>query len=314
MNVRDLVVSDYSTGDTYSYGWLPNGSWLDLVAKNGEIFKEEGNDDEQMSGISHLLTPPPDYTEDFTLSKERHGDWTMPHERVWTPTWPATLTELMTNHPLVTDELDTQYEPAYHHGKNDAVEFAFPTLPVEQAHQEKAEGQEPAPTKAPVAAKSELISESWFATTSMMSTEYHFTTLIHAKPKSEKPKSEKSKPEKAKEKAKPEKSKAEKPKPEKPKAEKSTKKPKEPKPKQRSKDSKPEPTSTKTSQGREHPRVIKSTTTTVQTEFIQFPEEHHHHHHIGSHDQQFKSGVANIFTRPVLFIILTELVLLFTSL
>ncbi|KAI5949045.1 hypothetical protein KGF57_004875 [Candida theae] len=308
MNVRNLKVSDYSTGDTYSYGWLPNGEWVDLVAKNGEIFKEGLKDEEGdvVPGEPQLLIPPPsDYTEDFTVPKERHGDWTVPHERVWSPSWSAPSTKL-SDYATITNESEKQYEPDFS-GRH-PIEFAFPTLPVDQVKHK--EVVTPTPTVKPDGGKLALITESWFATTSVMSTEFHFTTLIHnAKPtrqvKTEKPKSEKSQPEYHK-----------------------TEKPK-------SKDSKSkfitDSTSTRTSSSPKSARVIKSTTSAVQTNFIQFPEEekhhnrHHRHHHSHQHHKgpdygldssghRIHSGVGNRFTVSALVIILVELVVLITSL
>lgn len=175
-----------------------------------------------------------------------------------------------------------------------------------------------APATKSTEASSELISESWFATTSMMSTEYHFTTLIHNSKMVAKPtayvKSEKIKPNKAK----PETTKSEKDKVYKVNAEKtrlanakSTKIEKSVKPTM----PKNPPTTTELTKPT---WAIRSTTTTVQTEFIQFPEEQHYHYHpnhkTGTHGQRLRSGVANEFAIPFLTIILTELVLLLTSL
>lgn len=315
MNIKNLVVSDYSSGQSYSYGWLPNGSWLDLVAKNGEIFKTRGIDDEEKTG---LLRTPPDYTNDLTVPRERHGDWTASHERAWSPTWLATLTEL-TGYASITDEMDTQYEPVYR--EKAPIDFAFPTLPVNQSIYKKVVGKgriDLVPATKSTVASSELISESWFATTSMMSTEYHFTTLIHNSKMVAKPtahaKSEKIKPNKVKpETTKPEKDKVNK-------VNTVKTKPANAKPTKIDKLVKPTmpkkpPTTTELTKPT---WTIRSTTTTVQTEFIQFPEEQHYHYHpnhkTGTHGQRFRSGVANEFAIPVLTIIFTGLVLLLTSL
>ena len=337
MNVRNLMVSDYSSGKTYSYGWLPNGSWLDLVANDGEISTLKSENDVGFDSPVQILTPPQDYTTDFTVPRERHGDWTIPHERVWTPTWSATLTELI-DYASITDDNDSQLDDAI----DDPIEYAFPTLPVDRGVKNKQVVDRNQAELAPVTKTdskiSELISESWFATTSTMAAEYHFTTLIHNSKMTAKPiapaRPEKAKPEWPKtEKAKPEKAKLDKPNSDKPNSDKpnsdkpNSDKPNSDKPlseKLEPEKFKPEKfTPTKSTKVTDPSRVSRTTTTSVETEFIQFPEEHRHHQHhhyphpkqkVGSHEPQVESGVARLLVIPVAAMLLTELLVLVTSL
>ncbi|CAK9441560.1 uncharacterized protein LODBEIA_P54280 [Lodderomyces beijingensis] len=41
MAVKNLKILDYSTGQAYSYGWLPDGSWADVTSAGGSIYHQD---------------------------------------------------------------------------------------------------------------------------------------------------------------------------------------------------------------------------------------------------------------------------------
>ncbi|KAI5958711.1 uncharacterized protein KGF55_005709 [Candida pseudojiufengensis] len=144
MHIKNLKVSDYSTGESYMYGWLPNGQWMKLNAKGGSIYKDG----------SETQSPP-------KFPTQRHEDWTVPHERsVILPT-------------------STKIKPT---GTEKPFDFASTTIAIDKLikkinpkKSKNSKGLYEFPKQTGVY---ELVRESWETSIFSTSTETHFQTTI----------------------------------------------------------------------------------------------------------------------------------------
>ncbi|KAG7660906.1 uncharacterized protein J8A68_005581 [[Candida] subhashii] len=88
MLVKNVKVADYSTGESYTYGNLPGGKWVDLQAKNGKIFGEDR--------IKHTITTKATITRTSTIKPKFTKTSTI------RPTSKITITRTSTIRPSIS--------------------------------------------------------------------------------------------------------------------------------------------------------------------------------------------------------------------